>query len=140
MYCERVLGFKPTSFTRVACARDSHFSSGTTSVVTYMPPPTNLLTTLTRPRAPTHTPLARFIPELISIAGCGNHTQPVAQLLLLQVSLGEVLQVVLADGLGDIDDDLGGGLGDGNVISQNSCLRATGGLELVVQEFLLFWC
>ena len=86
---------------------------------------------------PSTSSASRLIPEFIRSAASGDHTQPVAQLLLLQVTLGQVLQVTLANGLCDGNDDLCGSLGDAHVVSEDSCLGALGGLELVVQELLL---
>jgi hypothetical protein len=89
------------------------------------------------PLLPTHSS-TRIIPELIRVAVGGDHAQPIAKLLLLQVSLSEVLQVALAQRLGDVNDDLCGSLGDRDVISEDSCLGAAGWLELIVQELLLW--
>ena len=38
------------------------------------------------------------VSELVAVLGVGNHTQPVSQVVLLQVLLGEVLQVSLGEG------------------------------------------
>merc|ERR1719325_437514 len=47
------------------------------------------------------------VSQLVAVLGVGNHTQPVPQVVLLQVLLGEVLQVALGEG---------GGGGDGNLV------------------------
>ena len=38
------------------------------------------------------------VSELVAVLGVGNHSQPVSQVVLLQVLLGEVLQVSLGEG------------------------------------------
>merc|ERR1712177_93489 len=47
------------------------------------------------------------VSQLVAVLGVGNHTQPVPQVVFLQVLLGEVLQVALGEG---------GGGGDGNLV------------------------
>ena len=46
------------------------------------------------------------VAELIRVLGGGNNAQPVSQVVLLQVLLGEILQVTLAEGHGRGKDDL----------------------------------
>merc|ERR1719385_223472 len=47
------------------------------------------------------------VSQLVAVLGVGNHTQPVPQVVFLQVLLGEVLKVALGEG---------GGGGDGNLV------------------------
>ena len=47
------------------------------------------------------------VSELVAVLGVGNHTQPVSQVVLLQVLLGEVLQVSLGEGDVGGEGDLG---------------------------------
>ena len=47
------------------------------------------------------------VSELVAVLGVGNHTQPVSQVVLLQVLLGEVLQVSLGEGDVRGEADLG---------------------------------
>merc|ERR1719433_1754600 len=47
------------------------------------------------------------VSQLVAVLGVGNHTQPVPQIVFLQVLLGKVLQVALREG---------GGGGDGNLV------------------------
>merc|ERR1719175_354599 len=47
------------------------------------------------------------VSQLVAVLGVGNHTQPVPQVVLLQVLFGEVLKVALGEG---------GGGGDGNLV------------------------
>merc|ERR1712109_326673 len=46
------------------------------------------------------------ISQLVAVLGVGNHTQPVPQVVFLQVLLGEVLKVALGEGGGGGDGDL----------------------------------
>merc|ERR1711899_650629 len=46
------------------------------------------------------------VSQLVAVLGVGNHTQPVPQVVFLQVLLGEVLKVALGEGGGGGDGDL----------------------------------
>merc|ERR1740131_618286 len=46
------------------------------------------------------------VSQLIAVLGVGNHTQPVPQVVFLQVLLGEVLKVALGEGGGGGDSNL----------------------------------
>merc|ERR1719433_957739 len=46
------------------------------------------------------------VSQLVAVLSVGNHTQPVPQVVLLQVLLGEVLQVALGEGGGGGDCNL----------------------------------
>ena len=65
--------------------------------------------------------------ELVRVLGLGNNTQVVTQLLLLEVSLGEVLQLTLGETkvLGTSNSDLGAVTGD-----NNSALGEVAGLSI----------
>merc|ERR1712177_34845 len=46
------------------------------------------------------------VSQLVAVLGVGNHTQPVPQVVFLQVLLGEVLKVALGEGGGGGDSNL----------------------------------
>ena len=65
--------------------------------------------------------------KLVRVFGLGNNTQVITQLLLLEVSLGEVLQLTLGESkvLGAGNSDLGAVTGD-----NNSALGEVAGLSI----------
>lgn len=65
--------------------------------------------------------------KLVRVLGLGNNTQVITQLLLLEVSLGEVLQLTLGESkvLGTGNSDLGAVTGD-----NNSALGEVAGLSI----------
>lgn len=74
------------------------------------------------------------ISELVSALGGGNNVQEISQLLLLQILLGQILQVSLGEGSLGVDNDLGLLSGDGHLAGQLASLAVH--LNSVVQELL----
>merc|ERR1712227_514796 len=74
--------------------------------------------------------------ELIRSLGISNNTEPVTEVVSLQVFLGKIFQVSLGEVNISVDLDFGLGGGDGDVLSEVSSLSFD--LDGSLQEFLEF--
>ena len=76
--------------------------------------------------------------QLVRVLGLGNNTQVITQLLLLEVSLGEVLQLTLGESkvLGAGNGDLGGVTGDNNATLSEVSSLSISDLDAFIEVLL----
>jgi len=74
------------------------------------------------------------VAELVGGLVGGDHVEVIAELLLLQVLLGEVLEVSLGEGGFSSDEKLGAVAGDGYCLAEHAGLAVD--LDAVVKELL----
>ena len=76
--------------------------------------------------------------QLVRVLGLGNNTQVITQLLLLEVSLGEVLQLTLGESkvLGAGNGDLGGVTGDNDATLSEVSSLSISDLDALIEVLL----
>ena len=76
--------------------------------------------------------------QLVRVLGLGNNTQVITQLLLLEVSLGEVLQLTFGESkvLGAGNGDLGGVTGDNNATLSEVSSLSISDLDALIEVLL----